>query len=186
MRTGGHFRRALCDTFCHGPSPRVRGTRVRLRDGHLHFRSQPETRDRNRVLVTIGHSGGARRSLTTSSIDFNPRPPTRKRATRRVMRPPASKRRFNPRPPPRKRATTRASPNTHALPFQSTPASEEAGDSRAARPGSPTPWCFNPRPPPRRRATSHHPAVAVRAIVSIHARLRGSGRPGSSWCATCP
>ena len=86
--------------------------------------------------------------------------------------------------------------------FQSTPGSEEPGDSRRVT-FAPLGWGFNPRPAPRSRATSRgpqgrwrsgrfnpRPAPRSRATrrrrehriadgVSIHARLRGAGRRSS-------
>ncbi len=61
--------------------------------------------------------------------------------------------------------------------FQSTPASEEAGDIRRLFGIMQDLDGFNPRPPPRRRATSIDHDRQRAGTVSIHARLRGGGRP---------
>ena len=63
--------------------------------------------------------------------------------------------------------------------FQSTPGSEEPGDSLALSP-TPNTKSFNPRPAPRSRATVKGRSRRKHRVVSIHARLRGAGRQGSA------
>ena len=144
-----------------------------------------------------GDSPG-RRSLRPC-WSFNPRPAPRSRATMsfqaaRIHRPvsiharlrgagrhhkPASHRFtrcFNPRPAPRSRATLSDGETYDGCRFQSTPGSEEPGDVDIGNTGAH--WvCFNPRPAPRSRATPIIPALLKGISVSIHARLRGAGRP---------
>ena len=107
---------------------------------------------------------------------------------------------FNPRPAPRSRAThregygeSRDAVSIHArlrgagrprceivcasvATFQSTPGSEEPGDLLRLQL---TCWYqrFNPRPAPRSRATEEGRKAVSGVRVSIHARLRGAGRP---------
>ena len=85
---------------------------------------------------------------------------------------------FNPRPAPRSRATVNVTCCDLRHRFQSTPGSEEPGDTILPS-KSIVQASFNPRPAPRSRATGRGSASGVLDAVSIHARLRGAGRPAA-------
>ena len=86
---------------------------------------------------------------------------------------------FNPRPAPRSRATMLRSSQSGSCLFQSTPGSEEPGDSTSWGAGY-SGFMFQSTPGSEEPGDQKSWDTPPRDRVSIHARLRGAGRPWSS------